>query len=223
VKPTSFLRILSCSCLLSFASPYAAPARAESADAVWKALPAPVQKTIEAEKGPATLVSIEQKGKDGAARYKVVLTVGSKQRRLMVDGAGNLLKKKDDVETATLPAPVKKTVEVQAKGARIVRSTRVDEQGKLKFEVELEVDARQKVLLLDPAGALLKIEEIVPMTALPAAAKDQIEKSVGRGKLLKVQAITDTGKPPIYEAQVEADGHKSEIKIAADGKVLGRD
>ena len=39
-----------------------------------------------------------------------------------------------------------------------------------------------------------------------------------------MEAITDSGKhTTIYEAQYDAGGHKAEVKIAADGKVLERE
>jgi len=76
---------------------------------------------------------------------------------------------------------------------------------------------------MDAVGQMERVEEVVGIAALPAAAKTQVEKDVGAGKLLKVEAIMETGKPTIYEAQFEAGGHRSEIKLGADGKVLARE
>ncbi len=219
MNPTTCLRVLTLAGCLVLGT-----AHAEGADETLKGLPAAVQKTIRSEGQQATLVSIDQNAKHGAVRYKVKMSLpGGKQRRLMIDANGKLFKLKNDVDTDKLPAPVHKTVEAQAQGAKIVRSTQVTQDGKIKYEVEFDVNGRQKVVLIDPAGALGKVEEVVLLSTLPTAAKSQVEKNLGHGKLLKIEAITDTGKPTIYEAQFETGAKKSEIKIAGDGKVIERE
>ena len=213
------LKALPCICLLVVGT-----AHAESADETLKALPAPVQKTIRAEKQDRTLVKIETKAKDGHARYKVVMTTANgMQKRLVVDAGGALLRVKNDVALDTLPAAVRSAVDANTKGAKFVRSTKVTHDGKIEYEVEYDVSGRSKVLLIDPAGKMEKVEEVVAIATIPAAAKAEVDKSVGTGKLIKVEAITETGKPTFYEAQYEVGGHKSEVKLASDGKVLGRE
>ena len=145
------------------------------------------------------------------------------QRRLMLDGDGKVLKLKNDVAAETLPAAVKKAADGMAKGAKMVRSTQVTADGKVTYEVEMDIGGRPKVVLLDPAGATVKIEETVLLPTVPAPVKAEVEKNVGHGRLIKVVAITDTGKPTTYEAQYETDAKKAEIKLGADGHLLGRE
>src|SRR5438552_4119721 len=108
-------------------------ARAESPEETLKGLPAPAQKTIKAESKQQTLVSIEKKERDGKARYKVLIKNKDMEKRVFVDDSGKVLRLKQDVALATLPAAVRKTCDVQGKGAQFVRSTRVTQDGKTEW------------------------------------------------------------------------------------------
>lgn len=218
MKSHVFLSTVAFCCLLG-------SARAESPDETLKALPAPVQKTIQAERQERSLVKIDKKEKDGQVRYKVVLIHNGMQKRLFVDGAGKLLRVKNDVEPGALPAPVKKAVDAQGKGGKFVRSTRINDSkdNKVSYEIEWDLGGRKKEAVIDPAGQVQKVEEVVAVASVPAAVRREVEKNVGTGKLLLIEAITPAGKPTLYEAQYEAGGRKSEIKVSADGKVLERE
>ena len=69
----------------------------------------------------------------------------------------------------------------------------------------------------------MEIEEEVPLNSLPAAVKAGIEQQAGQGKILKVESITKNNKIVAYEAEVQAGGKKSEIKVGPDGKPSTRD
>jgi uncharacterized membrane protein YkoI len=199
-------------------------AHAQSGEELLKPLPAPVQKTIRTERGTRSLVKIESKSKGGQTLYKVVMKGDNgMQKRLAVDASGKLLRVKNDVTIDALPAAVRATGDANGKGGKFVRSTKIDHDAKLDYEVEFDLNGRSKVLLINPAGQLQKTEEVVAISSIPAPAKAEVEKEVGTGKLLKLKTISETGKPAIYEAQFEAGGHSSEIKLGSDGKVLDRE
>jgi hypothetical protein len=199
-------------------------AHAESGDESLKTLPAPVQNTIRAERGQRSVVSIDAKSKGRQTSYKVIMKADNgMQKRLFVDASGKLFRVKNDVTIDAVPAAVRTTADANGKGGKFVRSTRIDHDGKLEYEVEYAVDGHSKVLLFDPAGQLKKVEEVVAISAIPAPARTEVEKEVGTGKLLKLKTITETGKAPIYEAQFESGGHNSGIKLASTGKILDRD
>ena len=124
-------------------------------------MPPAVQKTIGVQ-NPGTLVKIDSKVKKDGTRYKVVMMgKNGMQRRLVLDSSGKVLKLKNDVAAEAMPAAVQKTVKAQTQGAKFVRSTQVTKDEKVTYEVELDVDGRQKVLLLEPTGPLLKVESEV--------------------------------------------------------------
>jgi hypothetical protein len=198
-------------------------AYAASPDDTLKTLPAAVQQTIQAELGKRTILKIDVKDRDGKQHAKVVMKAADGlEKRIIVGPDGKILRTKQDVERSALPAAVAKTVDGQSAG-KFLRSTRVDHDGVTEYEAEFDVEGKSKEILTDSAGKLERIEEVVGLAAVPAQAKTEIEKDVGKAKLLKIEAITETGKPTVYEAQFEADGKKSEIQIASDGKLLHRE
>jgi hypothetical protein len=145
------------------------------------------------------------------------------QKRIFVDGDGKILRLKNDVEIGALPAPVKATVDANSAGTKFMRSTKVTHDGTTEYEVELDASGHSRELLLDPAGTLERLEEVVDLASVPPKVKAEIEKTVGKHQLLKVEASTESGKATTYEAQFDADGHKAEVTFSAEGKVLERE
>jgi uncharacterized membrane protein YkoI len=186
-------------------------------------LPPAVQKSIGAEGAGATMVSIEPKQKEGGTRYKVVLNDHGKKRKFVVDSSGKLLSAKSEIGADALPAAVVKRAEAESQGAKIEKSSRMLKDGKTFYEVEFKFGGHERELVMDPSGEVMKTEDIVAFSSLPAPAKSQFEKLIGHGKLHKVEAIAEKGKPMIYEAEFESDGKKSEVKVGADGQILSRD
>jgi hypothetical protein len=189
-----------------------------------KQLPAAAQKTVQTELGGRSIVKIDANQRDGRARYKVVMVAqDGMQKRVTVDGDGKILRLKNDVAMRDVPAAVRKTAEANASGAKLVRSTKVTHDDVTEWEVEYDVKGRSKQLLMGTDGKLERIEEVVLAASLPAKAKAGIEKEVGTNKLIKIVAVTFTGKPTTYDAQFEKGDGKAEIQVAGDGKVLERE
>jgi hypothetical protein len=199
-------------------------AHADSADETLKTLPASVQKTIKAEIETRSLVRIDPKTRDGKTHYKVIMrSADGMQKRLFLDPEGKVLRLKIDVDRGALPAPVRTTVDANSAGLKFVRSTKVSHDSAVEYEVEFEKNGRSKELLLDPAGKLERVEEVVDIGTVPAPVKAAVEKEVGKGKLIKVEASTLAGKPTTYEAQIDRSGTKAEVTYASDGKELERE
>jgi hypothetical protein len=202
-------------------------ARAETPDETLKTLPPAVQKTIHAESDKETILKIQTKSHGDKKGYKVVMQdAAGLQKRVMLDGDGKVVRRKQDVQLADLPPAVGKTVAAETAGTKLLRQTRVTHDGKTEWEAEAEVDAAQhhKEILLDDAGKLERVEAVIDLSAAPAAVQTEITKAVGKGKLTKVEASTLTGKPTTYEAAIDgADGKKAEITFTAEGKVLERE
>jgi hypothetical protein len=199
-------------------------ARGDATDDAVKALPAAVQKTITAESMGKHVVRVDKKQNDGHTRYKIILKSSDEmQRRLFIDENGTLLRLKNDVIFSSVPPSVHQTAETGGKGAKFVRSTKISHDGKTEWEVEYDVSGRSRELLIDADGKLERIEEVVTAATLPATVKRAVDKEVGSGKIRKVEAITETGKPTVYEVQFDASGRSSEVTFAGDGKVLERE
>jgi uncharacterized membrane protein YkoI len=124
------------------------------------------------------------------------------------------------IQRADLPPAVEKTVAAQSQGATIKGFSQEKENGQTYYEAEMAVSGHSKDVLIDPAGAVVEVEEQVALDSLPAAVKDGLQAKAGKGKILKVESLTKHDKLVAYEAKVQTDGKKSEIQVGADGKPL---
>ena len=122
------------------------------------------------------------------------------------------------VKMRDLPEPVRKTVQEQAKGASLRGLSKEVEDGKTYYEAELRVAGHGKDVLMDEAGAVVEVEEEVPMASLPDAARDSLRKSIAGGKLVKLESISKNGAITAYEAAIKKGGKTSEVKVTPEGK-----
>jgi uncharacterized membrane protein YkoI len=137
---------------------------------------------------------------------------------LVVFGSAQASEKK--VKMKDLPKAVQHTVHEQSKGAAMVGLSKEVEHGKTYYEVELKVNGHGKDILIDPAGAIVEVEEEVTVASLPPAVRIAIEAKAGKGRIVKVESITKNNTLVAYEAQVNTAGKKSEIKIGPEGKSI---
>ncbi len=122
------------------------------------------------------------------------------------------------VKMADLPAAVQNTVKEQSKGAKLRGLVSEVEKGKTVYEAKLTVNGHHKDVSIDADGKVIDIEEVVPLASVPAAAKAAIEQAAGKGKILRVEAVSQGDKVVAYEAAVKLAGKKSEVRVDPDGK-----
>jgi len=133
---------------------------------------------------------------------------------------GSALASEKKVKMKDLPEAVRKTVQEQSKGATIRGLAKEVEDGKTFYEAELTVNGHNKDVLIDPAGAVVEIEEQVTVSSLPAEVKATIQKAAGKGKITAVESVTKNNALEAYEAHVSTAGRKSEIKVAPNGTLI---
>lgn len=213
MKPAMYLRLLPLAGMLALSM-----AQAKSVAQKLKALPEAVKKTLFAESPQGSVVTIEPKTMEGAMRYKISVQDHGKSRTLVIEAAGKLLVAKTEVSNDTLPLPVHKTLDAHSQGAKIEKISQVNKSGKNYYEVELQVEGHKKEVVIEPSGELTKVEEVIPLAAVPPLVKSAIEKSASRGKFLKVKSIILSGKLVAYEAAVEVNGIKSEFKLTPEAQ-----
>jgi uncharacterized membrane protein YkoI len=127
------------------------------------------------------------------------------------------------VKMSELPPAVQDAVKQQSKGAVLRGLSEEVEHGKTFYEAELMVDGHSKDVSMDSAGKVVSVEEEVKLDTIPAAAREAIQKSAGSGKILKVEAVTEGDKPPVYEAALRRDQKKSEVRVDREGKPAPED
>jgi uncharacterized membrane protein YkoI len=126
------------------------------------------------------------------------------------------------VKMKDLPKPVQRTVLEQSKGATLRALSKEVEKGKTFYEAELRVNGHNKDLLIDPTGAVVEVEEEVPLASVPAAVRATIAQNAGRGRIVNVESVTRNSSVVAYEAHIKA-GRWAEIKVAADGKLITKE
>ncbi len=122
-----------------------------------------------------------------------------------------------------LPQAVQATVREQSRGA-VVRGLSIEtENGQTFYEASLKVKGRIRDVLIDANGNVVEIEEQVTLASLPPAARAEIVKQAGKGRILSVESIKKNNAIVAYEAHVRTAGKISEIKVDPDGKLLPPD
>ncbi len=121
-----------------------------------------------------------------------------------------------DVQIKDLPAPVRATVKEQTQSAKLRRLTKEIEKGKTYYEVETTVNRQSRDVLIDSGGAVVEVEQTVPLENVPAPARSALLKRAGAGKVLKVESVTKDSTMH-YEAVILKNGKKSEVEVSVDG------
>jgi uncharacterized membrane protein YkoI len=119
-----------------------------------------------------------------------------------------------------LPQAVQTTLREQSRGAAVRGLSIETEKGQTFYEASLKVKGRVRDVLIDADGNVVEIEEQVTLASLPPAARAEIVKQAGKGRILTVESITKKNAIVAYEAHVKTAGKISEIKVDPDGKPL---
>jgi hypothetical protein len=129
-------------------------------------------------------------------------------------------------EKCSLPTAVESAVKALFSKA-VIESSKKEEASICAYEVELKDNGKPASVNVGENGMVIEVETTVDMSALPDAVKKTlkaqdvnvptVDKAVTYAelKLVKLDAPVTT-----YEVKVTKDGKESEIKIAADGKIL---
>ena len=120
------------------------------------------------------------------------------------------------VKMSDLPAAVQQAVKDYSKDAKIRGLATEMDKGKKVYEAELTVAGHSKDVTFDADGHIVSVEEETTLANIPAAAREAIQRAVGKGKIVEVEMVTEDGKT-FYEAQLKTGGKKSEVKVDASG------
>jgi hypothetical protein len=131
--------------------------------------------------------------------------------------AASLAAQETKVQMKDLPTAVQKTVEEQTRTAKLRGLSKEVEGGKTFYEAETTLNGKSRDILIDPAGAVVEVEEATTLAAIPEAARKAFQQQAGTaGKILSVETVT-RGAVTNYEAVIQKGGKKSEFAVHADG------
>ena len=134
---------------------------------------------------------------------------------LVAAGAASAFEKK--VRMQDLPPAVQKAVEEQSKGATLAGLSKEVENGATMYEAELKVGERTKDVTFDANGQVIITEEEISIDSIPAPAREAIQKTVGKRKLLLVETVSERGRT-FYEAHYKSGLFTKELKVDGAGK-----
>ena len=124
------------------------------------------------------------------------------------------------IESSSLPAVVRKTVQEQSRGA-IIKGYSVDvEHGRKVYEAEMVLDGHSKDIEIAQDGTLNEIEEEIAWAQLPARVRTALSAKAAASRIVKVEALTKGGKLVAYEAATITGSRKGEIQVGPQGEGL---
>jgi hypothetical protein len=138
----------------------------------------------------------------------------------LLAGTTLALETKRPARMKDLPQAVQTTVREQSRGAAVRGLSIETENGQTFYEASQKVKGHVRDALIDADGNVVEIEEQVALASLPPAARAEIVKQDGKGRILTVESITKNNAIVAYEARVKTAGKISEIKVDPDGKPL---
>ncbi len=121
------------------------------------------------------------------------------------------------LELKDLPPAVRKTVEVETKGATIKNIVKEKEKGKTVYEVETMVNGKSRDIVVNSTGVLETVEEQADLDSFPAAAKAAILKKIADGKLTMAETLKKGSTLDYEAAYTTKGGKKKEVIVSAEG------
>jgi len=169
-------------------------------------LPDPAQKTVKHELGETPQIKAVQKEPDGS------FTVDTKTASLHVAASGDLISKDEQISLDKMPKAVQDAVRKEFSGKR------ADTHRVTKVSFEAQVGNLK--LKLDETGAILRREETIKASDLPAAVSKAAVAKLSGSSISKAKKILEDGHIR-YKVTVETpDKKKGEASFNEDGSEI---
>lgn len=116
-------------------------------------LPAPVQKSADAQSAGATVVGYAKDVEKGNLEYEVQLMAAGHTKDVTIDPQGNLLEVEEEVQPDALPASVRGSLRAQAGKGRITKIESLTKQSKIvTYEAQVESGKKLTEIQVGPDG-----------------------------------------------------------------------
>ena len=186
-------------------------------------VPAAVKATILKESAGAKITEIERETKDGKTVYEAEYLQDGREIEIKVAPDGTLLGREveqedddeDDLTIDQVPEPARAALLKFAGGAKIIEAEREKEHGALVYEAEWVKNGTKYEAAVTAEGALLEIEEIIPVEKAPAAVRAVIAKHFGA----KAKVVVEKKMIVVYEVEARIDGKEKELLVFPTGRV----
>ncbi len=123
--------------------------------------------------------------------------------------------KAQDIPQTQVPAPVLNTFQQQYKNTTNVKW----EKKKESYEVKFEAGKTKHKLKIDASGKVIKHDEDIKHTDLPAAIQKQISAQFAGYKIKDPEKIEEGGKIT-YKVELKKDNDTKKVHFNTDGTVI---
>jgi hypothetical protein len=120
----------------------------------------------------------------------------------------------------SLPASIQRAIKAQTANATNVNISSEQENGAMRYEVEMTVNGKSRDVEFDANGNILEIEEEADLASIPAAAKATIQTQPGKATFLKVEKVTKGSQVSYVATLKSTHGSNFELGVNASGKLL---
>lgn len=127
------------------------------------------------------------------------------------------------IKRSALPPAVERTVAAQSAGATIKGFSKEKENSATYYEAEMIVNGHVEDVSMLESGEIAEVEEQVEKDTLPGAVKAALLAKAGKGRITKVESITNRSKLVAYEAQIRTNGKRSEVQVGPNGETLSHE
>lgn len=125
--------------------------------------------------------------------------------------------REEEITLDAMPEAARAALLELAGGAMITEAECEQEHGALVYEAEWVADGVEHEAAVTADGALVEMEEEIPLEAAPAEVRAAIAQHFGADAMVTVERKMVV----VYEVEAEVDGEERELLISPTGRVRG--
>jgi hypothetical protein len=117
----------------------------------------------------------------------------------------------------SLPSAVASAFHQAYPAARVLHVSKERRDGNVAYEIESRDGDTRRDLIYSPAGAVLEIEEQIPVDSVPAVVRAAAERRVAGGTLVGAERVT-RGTVILFEVQLRLNGRSRFLTYDPEGR-----
>ena len=117
----------------------------------------------------------------------------------------------------SLPSAVASAFHQAYPVARVLHVSKERRDGNVVYEIESRDGDTRRDLIYSPAGAVLEIEERIPVDSVPAVVRAAAEHRIAGGTLVGAERVT-RGTVILYEVQLRLNGRSRFLTYDPEGR-----
>jgi uncharacterized membrane protein YkoI len=207
-------------------------------------LPEAVKQTIKVQRRDAAVKEIQRLDKDGRILFEVEFNQAGAHPKLYIAMDGSVVEdsktglkgrvlglftRMPSLKLTEVPEPVRKTIQVEAKGREVADIDRETWNRQTVYEVEFKQTGRNAQIYVAEDGSIVRDERAgtglkglfmgTQLADTPQPVQAVIKREAGTREIADIDKENRSGKT-IYEVEIKEADHNFELHIAEDGTIL---